>query len=38
MIKKNQYLKAKKAATPARTQVSSISFVGISKNITKFVE
>lgn len=34
----NQYLKARKAATPALTQLSSSSFVGISKNITKFVE
>jgi hypothetical protein len=29
MIKNNQYLKAKNAATPALTQLSSISFVGI---------
>lgn len=34
----NQYLNARNAATPALTQLSSISLVGISKNITKLVE
>lgn len=36
--KNNQYLRDKKAATPALTHESSPSLEGISKNITKLVE
>ena len=35
---KNQYLKAKNAATPALTHTSYSKSDGISKNITKLVE
>lgn len=35
---RDQYLRAKKAATPAFIQYSSDLLLGSSKNITKFVE
>jgi hypothetical protein len=38
IFKFNQYLRARKAATPALTHISYSKLEGISKNMTKFVE